>query len=411
MSLGDVPPIPPFSSGLNLDWLWSVITGLGALAAPCLVVYLPPIWDAAALLLAFLLALSFLHTPDSLFDGLAVTVDPSYFPFCLFWSSSCSPSTRRRRKRGRRKSRYYRHRWKRLPFGMAIRARRRNLEDGVYAGRPYTVLRAWRQKRNWKAKQRMKRRRDAAAIARFLTPSEPQLPAHYQEFGYVSDEVLSKFCEGKGDAFLNLPRTVKRLNANEHQANVDSLLNRYSNIKQDRRKRYSNIARFACDMEPTSAKPSESVTFTGCPLVWDTGASFGLTPFRADFIDYVECDIPVKDISKTNRVIGICTTLHRFRSGGKSFWMPCLSYHLPSAEIRLFSPQVFHTLYGGESTVGGGEVVMHVPNPKGDLWDIRINIDRDGGNVPMVYDCAVTAKEMRVIGPQIRSATNIYHKT
>ena len=49
---------------------------------------------------------------------------------------------------------------------------------------------------------------------------------------------------------------------------------------------------------------------------------------------------------------------------------------------------------------------MHVPNPKGDLWDIRINIDRDGGNVPMVYDCAVTAKEMKVIGPQIRSALN-----
>ena len=42
-----------------------------------------------------------------------------------------------------------------------------------------------------------------------------------------------------------------------------------------------------------------------CLFVWDTGASFGLTPFRGDFIDYIECRISVKDISRTNMVIGI----------------------------------------------------------------------------------------------------------
>ena len=26
-------------------------------------------------------------------------------------------------------------------------------------------------------------------------------------------------------------------------------------------------------------------------LIWDTGASYGLTPFRSDFIDYVKCQI------------------------------------------------------------------------------------------------------------------------
>ena len=45
-------------------------------------------------------------------------------------------------------------------------------------------------------------------------------------------------------------------------------------------------------------------------LIWDTGASFGLTPFRSDFIDYVQADIPVRDVSKVNKVIGIGTTLH-----------------------------------------------------------------------------------------------------
>ena len=38
-------------------------------------------------------------------------------------------------------------------------------------------------------------------------------------------------------------------------------------------------------------------TFLNCPLVWDTSASFGLTPFQADFIDYVECRISVNNIT------------------------------------------------------------------------------------------------------------------
>ena len=35
------------------------------------------------------------------------------------------------------------------------------------------------------------------------------------------------------------------------------------------------------------------------PMVWDSGASAGLTPFHAGFIDYVECDIDVNDIGTT----------------------------------------------------------------------------------------------------------------
>ena len=38
-------------------------------------------------------------------------------------------------------------------------------------------------------------------------------------------------------------------------------------------------------------------------LVWDTGASLGLTPFRSDFIDYVDADIAIKDVTKINGVI------------------------------------------------------------------------------------------------------------
>ena len=79
-------------------------------------------------------------------------------------------------------------------------------------------------------------------------------------------------------------------------------------------------------------------------LIWDTGGSAGLTPFCSDFIDYVECDIEVCVVTKVNMVIGIGTTLHKFvdaAGNGNNIYLPCVSYHLPSTDVRLFSPQVY----------------------------------------------------------------------
>ena len=45
-----------------------------------------------------------------------------------------------------------------------------------------------------------------------------------------------------------------------------------------------------------------------------------MTPFRGDFIDYVECRIPVNDIKETNMVIGMGTTLHKFEIAGKPIY-------------------------------------------------------------------------------------------
>ena len=45
-------------------------------------------------------------------------------------------------------------------------------------------------------------------------------------------------------------------------------------------------------------------------LVWDTGASIGLTPFCCDFIDYLPLEgATVNDISKANKVLGIGTVM------------------------------------------------------------------------------------------------------
>lgn len=103
-----------------------------------------------------------------------------------------------------------------------------------------------------------------------------------------------------------------------------------------------------------------------------TGASFGLTPFCGIFMDYVESSIPVNDISRTNMVVGIGRTLHKFAdSDGEIVHLPCLAYHLPSAKIHLFSPQIYHTLYGSHSAVFGSKVMKFIDM----LWiTIRLTV-------------------------------------
>ena len=69
-------------------------------------------------------------------------------------------------------------------------------------------------------------------------------------------------------------------------------------------------------------------------LIWVSGASFGLTPFWSNFIDYVEVDIPVKDMTKINWVIGIGTTLHKLQNDqGQDIFLPCVLYHIPQIYV------------------------------------------------------------------------------
>ena len=108
----------------------------------------------------------------------------------------------------------------------------------------------------------------------------------------------------------------------------------------------------------------------------------------------MECQIPVNDTTRPNMVVGIRTTLHKFIVDGDPVYLPCLSYHLSTAEIRLLSPQTHHTLYGGHSIVFGDRVVKMIDN-----LSINVEIDASKGNVPMVYDCACTPEEIKNIGP------------
>jgi hypothetical protein len=129
-------------------------------------------------------------------------------------------------------------------------------------------------------------------------------------------------------------------------------------------------------------------------LIWDTGALFGLTLFRSDFIDYVECDIPVHDVTKVNKVIGIGTTLHNFTNTNENFvYLPCVLYHLPETDVRLFSPQTYHQIPGGYSEVYGQSVQMKLHTST-----IATGISRDLTNLPVVFDSFVSEKAKWALG-------------
>ena len=64
--------------------------------------------------------------------------------------------------------------------------------------------------------------------------------------------------------------------------------------------------------------------------------------------------------------------------------MACLYYHLPLADVRLFST------YGRHSTVFGDKVEMIIES-----LCIGVGINRETLNVPMVFDCWVSPEEMR----------------
>ena len=154
------------------------------------------------------------------------------------------------------------------------------------------------------------------------------------------------------------------------------------------------------EWELVAARPLQHALLFGTLV-----SSFGLTPFQSDFVDYTECSITVNDIIRSNTIIEIGTTLHKFKVDGKHIFLLCLSYHFPNAEVRLFSPQTYHTLNGVHSTVQGDRVDMFI-----DRFCVEIPIDRKSANVPMVHKSYVLQCEIKDHGPFIRSTLPRYER-
>jgi len=141
----------------------------------------------------------------------------------------------------------------------------------------------------------------------------------------------------------------------DHVKNAQSCVNRVNTLCGTYGGTYENRSSFS-----TGLRDSKSLI-----LIWDTGESYGLTPFRSDFIDYVKCcEIPVRDVTKVNTVVGMGTTLHKFTDiNGNPVYLSCVSYHLPATDVRLFSPQTYHQMHGGYSEVHSNRIRMLLKTP------------------------------------------------
>jgi hypothetical protein len=225
--------------------------------------------------------------------------------------------------------------------------------------------------------------------------------------GVISDDLLNEFCFESDQDFLAVPRTLKSLGS---VSDTRSILSKFI-AEQDHAKNMKKIklmlkkcgikriSMLGSAMEVQRLLPARP-DYHSTPMIWDTGATFGLTSFRGDFIDYVEVEIPVRDVTKINKVVGIGTTMHKMvDTNGKVCYLPCVSYHLPQTDVRLFSPQTYHQLHGSHSEVYGDRVEMILPDHR-----IIIPIDRNGANLPIVKDCSVSTREKELYGPKLMSA-------
>ncbi len=83
-------------------------------------------------------------------------------------------------------------------------------------------------------------------------------------------------------------------------------------------------------------------SFTSLPLILDTVASGGLSPFKANFVDYQPSNITLETAAHSNTVKGVGTLMWKFQtSKGKVVYLPQVGYEMPTSSVWLFSPQSF----------------------------------------------------------------------
>ena len=130
------------------------------------------------------------------------------------------------------------------------------------------------------------------------------------------------------------------------------------------------------------------------PLVFDTGASSGLSPFKCDFLsDYTPIKIDVKGVAGGGSIIGGGTILRRFKTRcGTKLLLPAHGYHFPEADIRLESPQSLIRAMGGSghAVVDGWNIEWHLPD--GRIVDIPID---PATNLPLFKDFVCTSEEQK----------------
>ena len=126
-------------------------------------------------------------------------------------------------------------------------------------------------------------------------------------------------------------------------------------------------------------------------MVFDTGASGGLTPFRSDFVTYEKVQFDVKGVAGKGNVIGKGLVLQNFCTRcGNVIYISSHAFHMPTAEIRLESPKSLFSKLGGQSQalIDGRAIVWTLPDGK--IIDIPID---PMTNLPLLRDFTCSEDE------------------
>lgn len=102
-----------------------------------------------------------------------------------------------------------------------------------------------------------------------------------------------------------------------------------------------------------------AISDTAAMLIIDSGASVCITPHRNDFITYQNSSVQIKDLSASTAVAGeglLEWTLQD--SSGTQHTLTLPGYHMPTAKVRLLSPQILLAAHGGTSTQMANRVTI-----------------------------------------------------
>ena len=104
-----------------------------------------------------------------------------------------------------------------------------------------------------------------------------------------------------------------------------------------------------------------SVSTVKPPLIVDTGASVCITPLKSDFETYRPSTMQIKDLSSSNKVAGEgLISWHVVTTDGKQTTLKLPGFHIPTAEVRLLSPQLLLHQAGGYSHQTSSKVHIHL---------------------------------------------------
>jgi hypothetical protein len=102
------------------------------------------------------------------------------------------------------------------------------------------------------------------------------------------------------------------------------------------------------------------------PVVIDSGASNGLSPFRSDFVQFVECDGSITGIGAQSAIKGFGKVRWKIvDQEGEVQVIESEAYYVPSSQIRLYSPQRdFQREKSGSLTLTWDKCALHLPGAK-----------------------------------------------